>query len=83
MRWGHKHTCQIGTSWVLWSELVPAGCMNLNMLLRTGGPQFPQLKAGTVGILTDFCKNHTHSLSEGNQLKLDPASYQAKALPGP
>lgn len=66
-----------------WSELVTAGCMNLNMLLRTGVPQFtgvprfPQLltcpTARTVGVLTDSCKNHTHSLSEGNQFRLDPA----------
>lgn len=68
---------RLGQSWVSWSELVTAGCMNLNMLLRTGVPQFPQLltcpTARTVGVLTDSCKNHTHSLSEGNQFRLDPA----------
>lgn len=74
---------RLGQSWVSWSELVTAGCMNLNILLPTGGPQFPLLKARTMVILTDSCKNHTHSLSKENQFRLDPASYQAKVLPGP
>lgn len=75
---------RLGQSWVSWSELVTVGCMNLNMLLRAGEPQFPQLKARTVGVLTDSCKNHTHTaflwgISSGWTL----LSCQVKALPGP